>query len=336
MKWLRMFGYCLLFIVLPVHARIPHVVFLAGDDEYRSEESLPMLASLLEAHHGFRTSVLYMIDPQTGFIDPGQRYNMPGLEVLQDADLVVMFMRFRKLPPQGLAHIDSYLARGGPLVAFRTTTHAYKYNTTLADYLPSLWWGIWIGLDFLNDEEDERRIATYNDAWPRKWIGQHWVTHHGHFDDGVNPLTEVSLVEGRAGHPVLRGVTPFPAYSWLYHMEGAGEVIDGEVNRLLSGYALKSNHIEDDPDFPRSNPVAWTRLVDGGAAAPNRVFYTSLGHPYDFREVSMRRLALNGMFWALGRENEIPQGGLNVDFVSDYDPPNSGEGKGTFRAGRKP
>ena len=35
-----------------------HLVFLTGDEEYRSEEGLPMLAKILRQRHGFRCSVL--------------------------------------------------------------------------------------------------------------------------------------------------------------------------------------------------------------------------------------------------------------------------------------
>ncbi|MCB1077694.1 MAG: hypothetical protein KDM64_07705, partial [Verrucomicrobiae bacterium] len=35
-----------------------HIVFLAGDHEYRSEETLPALARLLAKHHGFKCTVL--------------------------------------------------------------------------------------------------------------------------------------------------------------------------------------------------------------------------------------------------------------------------------------
>ena len=42
-----------------------HIVFLAGDHEYRSEESLPALARLLAKHHGFKCTVLFNIDPAT-------------------------------------------------------------------------------------------------------------------------------------------------------------------------------------------------------------------------------------------------------------------------------
>ena len=46
-----------------------HVVFLAGDEEYRSEEGLPMLAKILSHRHGFKCTVLFSVDPD-GTINP--------------------------------------------------------------------------------------------------------------------------------------------------------------------------------------------------------------------------------------------------------------------------
>ena len=36
-----------------------HIVLVAGDEEYRSEEGLPMLAKILSERHGFKTTVLF-------------------------------------------------------------------------------------------------------------------------------------------------------------------------------------------------------------------------------------------------------------------------------------
>src|SRR5262249_43169580 len=38
-----------------------HIVFLSGDEEYRSEEGLPQLARILAVHHGFKCTVLFSI-----------------------------------------------------------------------------------------------------------------------------------------------------------------------------------------------------------------------------------------------------------------------------------
>ena len=75
-----------------------HIVFLAGDHEYRSEESLPALARILAKHHGFKCTVLFDIDPATGEITAGDPSNIPGLEALATADLAVVFLRFQHLP----------------------------------------------------------------------------------------------------------------------------------------------------------------------------------------------------------------------------------------------
>jgi hypothetical protein len=74
------------------------VVLISGDEEYRSEEGLTQLAKILARHHGFSCTVLYAIDPATGEINPNQSDNIPGLESLRKADLMVIATRFRNLP----------------------------------------------------------------------------------------------------------------------------------------------------------------------------------------------------------------------------------------------
>ncbi len=75
-----------------------HIVLVSGDEEYRSEEGLPQLGKILATHHGFKCTVLFPIDAETGEIDPGNQNNIPGLEALDDADLMVILTRFRDLP----------------------------------------------------------------------------------------------------------------------------------------------------------------------------------------------------------------------------------------------
>src|SRR5690349_8345493 len=74
------------------------IVLISGDDEYRSEQLMPRLAKILSERHGFQTTVLFSIDAATGTIVPDKHDNIPGLEALDTADLVVMLMRFRDLP----------------------------------------------------------------------------------------------------------------------------------------------------------------------------------------------------------------------------------------------
>jgi hypothetical protein len=80
-----------------------HIVFIADDHEYRSEESLPAMARILAKHHGFKCTVLFDIDPD-GNIAAGEPQNIPGMEALDSADLAVVFLRFQGLPPEQMKH----------------------------------------------------------------------------------------------------------------------------------------------------------------------------------------------------------------------------------------
>ena len=286
-----------------------HIVFVTGDEEYRSEESMPMLAKILKRDYGFDVTVLYALNEE-GYIDPNVLDNIAGLNALEEADIMVMFTRFRALPDSQAKYILDFAESGKPMAGFRTATHAFLYR-------------------------DDAARAHLNDDWPIKVFGQKWITHHGHFDDGANPLTDVTLIEDMADHPVLSGVEPFQAYSWLYHVHGGDYALYGDSEPLLMGKALKSGHANNNrlDRFPLTNPVAWTKTYTGASGTAARVFFTTLGHPYDFKDASTRRLALNGILWALG--HDVPEGGANAALAAPFDPNNSGFGD-KFKAGMRP
>jgi uncharacterized protein len=253
----------------------PHVVFVTGDDEYRSEITMPMIAAILETRHGLRTSVARAVPrPQT-------KDNIEGLEALDSADLMVMYTRFRALPDDQLRRILAFTGSGKPLVGFRTTTHAFLYPA----------------------DNPHREL---NDGFGRDVFGQKWITHHGH-----GSSTRVTLHEPSLGHPILHGVTPFHARSWLYHVAP----LHGDDNTvLLEGTSEESEQAAREAEFPLTQPVAWTRTHNGG-----RVFFTTLGHPGDFTHESMRRLVVNAVLWALGRD--VPPGGADATVVGTYTAP---------------
>src|SRR3954452_17720813 len=80
------------------------IVFISGDEEYRSEEGLPMLAKILAVRHGFKCTVLFPIDPADGMINPNIQTNIPGFEEIASADMVVMQLRFRELPDEKMKY----------------------------------------------------------------------------------------------------------------------------------------------------------------------------------------------------------------------------------------
>lgn len=259
-----------------ISADAPHVVFVTGDDEYRSEITMPMIAGLLQKA-GIRTSVAYARPiPQT-------KANIEGLEALATADLMVMFTRFRALPEDQLKPILDFVASGKPLVGLRTTTHAFLYP------------------------KGHPREAL-NDGFGHDVFGQKWITHHG-----SRSSTDVVIEPGAEGHAILNGVTPFHARSWLYHVTP----LDDVETVLLRGTSVNSTKTPQQlEEYPITQPVAWTRQHDGA-----RVFFTTLGHPHDFAEASMRRLVVNGILWALGRP--VPDEGADVDIPGGFDPPDS-------------
>src|SRR3954471_10652710 len=108
-----------------VKAQGKHVVFLSGDEEYRGEESLPMLAKILSQRHGFKCTVLFALDAD-GSINPDNQKSLPGAEALDSADAIVMLLRFRNWPDEQMKHFVDAYRRGVPIVALRTSTHAFQ------------------------------------------------------------------------------------------------------------------------------------------------------------------------------------------------------------------
>ncbi|WP_417391263.1 ThuA domain-containing protein [Gimesia sp.] len=293
----------------------PHVVFVTGDDEYRSEESMPMLAKILKRDYGFDVTVCYSLDEE-GHIAPGNQKSISGLEALDDADLMVLFTRFRDLPPEQFKHFLKYVKSGKPVVGFRTATHAFLFRDPKSPY----------------QEWNDKKIAEL--------VGQKWITHHGHFGDGHEYLTKVTINDDAKDHPILRGVEPYKAYSWLYHVEGGseGHQLAGDSQPLLTGHSLKSGHeMKGNLDkYPLDNPVAWTKTYAGEDGTKGRVFFTTTAHPFDFKDPNVRKLALNGILWSLGMEDKIPTDGAKADLAGEYDPNNSGTGPEKYKTGQKP
>jgi hypothetical protein len=164
-----------------------HVVLVAADDEYHSEEALPQLAKILATRHGFTCTVLFAINPNDGTIDPHERHNIPGLEALQSADLLILFARFRDLPDSQMKYVADYVESGRPIIGIRTATHAFdiKPGSTYARYS-------------FNSE-----IEGWEGGFGRRVLGETWVAHHG---DHGKQSTRGIIVKGEEHNPILRGI----------------------------------------------------------------------------------------------------------------------------------
>lgn len=274
-----------------------HIVFIASDHEYRSEESLPALARILAKRYGFHCTVLFGLDEE-GYILPGSS-NLRGLSVLESADLMVIFTRFLDLADEEMQHIDNYLKRGGPVVGFRTATHAFS-----------------------NENNPEWAHYSYNYEGPKKdWkngfgklvLGETWVSHYG---TNHQQASRLLIEKEQEEHPVLRGVSDMFVQSGGYtaYPEKMGATV------LARGQVLNGMEPEASADETKEMlPVAWVRQYELGSGASGRVFATTHGASEDLVNAGFRRMLVNACFWAMGMEKAIKPKS-NVDFVGPYEP----------------
>jgi hypothetical protein len=294
-----------------------HVVLVSGDEEYRSEEALPQLAQILSKRHGFSCTVLFAIDPKTGTINPNVRDNIPSLEALDKADLMVIFTRFRSLPDDQMKHIVAYVESGRPILGLRTATHAFAFPPT-SKYAKYDW-------------------SHDNKLWPggfgRQVLGETWISHHG---EHMRQSTRGVLAPGAGKSPILRGIKSGDIWGPT-DVYGVRLPLPGDSKALVLGEVLTGMSPKDPPVAGKQNdpmmPIAWTRHYTGEAGKAARVFTTTMGAATDLESEGLRRLLVNACYWAVGLERHIPPRS-DVDLVGEYHPhPYRSDG---FVKGRRP
>jgi hypothetical protein len=270
-----------------------HIVFIAGDHEYRGEETLPALARILAKNHGFKCSFFVTTDPATGFIKPGSNH-ITGLEALKTADLMVVFIRFQAFSDDQLQHISDYLQRGGPVIGLRTSTHGFN--------------GIKGTFERFNEGY---RGEDYQFGFGRQVLGEHWV---GHYGQNHKQSSRLVLEPAQATHAILRGVKDVHVQCGGYN---ADPMPDSTI--LARGEVLNGMR-SDDPADPSKKvlPVAWVRnyLSD---KPRSRVFCTTHGASEDILNPGFRRMLLNAHLWCLGLESAITAD-ADIAFVGPYNP----------------
>ena len=291
-----------------------HVVLVSGDEEYRSEEAMPALAKILAKHHGFKCTVLFPIDPKTGEINPDVNNNIPGIEALKTADLMIIATRFRDLPDEQMKHVDEYVKAGKPVIGLRTATHAFNIpkGKTYEKY----------GWNFKGEE--------YKEGFGRQILGETWVNHHGSHG---KESTRGVVPEGAKDDPVVRGVEdvwgPTDVYGIRNLPKGSTPVLMGQV---IKGMKPTDPPVEGKKNEPMM-PVAWVRTYRGAGGEEGRVFATTMGSSTDLQSEGLRRLLVNATYWALGLQEQIPPK-AKVDLVGEFKPTAFGF-KG-YQKGKKP
>jgi len=290
------------------------VVLISGDEEYRSEEGLPQLAKILAKRHGFTCTVLFSID-KDGSINPNVLDNIPGLEALDKADLMIVQLRFRDLPDEQMKHIVDYVESGRPVIGLRTATHSFaiRSSKTYAYY--------------------DWQSKDWPQGFGRQVLGETWINHHGaHGSESTRGIIAPDMKD----HPIVRGIHdgdiwgPTDVYEVRLPLpENCKPLVLGQV---LSGMTPDAPPVVGTKNDPMM-PVAWIKTFTGKEGKSARVFTTTMGAAQDLLSEGLRRLLVNATYWAVGLEDQIPEK-TDVEIVGEYKPHKFGNNG--FTKGLKP
>ncbi len=284
------------------------IVLISAEQEYRSEQSIPMMAKILSQHHGFDCTVLFGVNAR-GEVDPTmpvypekgkeaefKEHHIPGLEHLASADLVIFFTRLLTLPPTEQQQIVHYIDSGKPLIALRTANHGFRGP------LPY-------------------KINGKQVRWGEDILGGSFMNHHGrwHADS-----TRGFLDKDHAQHPILTGVTDIWGDSDVYRTYKEGSNLPAECTALVWGQPLMGRKPDDLPnDKLEPLPVAWVKPWQTSDGKTARVFHCTMGSGIDLKSPGLRRLVINSAYWCIGMEESI-SASRSVEIVGSYEPLESG------------
>ena len=284
------------------------VVLIAADQEYRSEQSMPMLAKIFSTHHGFDCTVLFAVNDK-GEVDPTmpvypekgkesefKQHHIPGLEQLASADLVIFFPRLLTLPMPERELIVKYVDSGKPFISIRTGNHGFH-----------------AALPYKIDGKQVR--------WGEDILGGAFMGHHGrwHADS-----TRGTIVPEQKDHPIVRGVSDIWGNSDVYRTYKVGASLPEGCTALVWGQPLMGRKPDDAPN-PKLEPlpVAWFKNWQTSEGKAARVFQSTMGSATDLQNPGLRRLIINAAYWGMGLESAITPT-RSVEIVGAYQPLESG------------
>ena len=285
-----------------------HIVLIAAEQEYRSEQSMPMMAKILATHHGFDCTVLFGVN-ERGEVDPTlpvypeqgkeaqfKEHHIPGLEQLAPADLVIFCTRLLTLPKSELDRIVEYADSGKPIIALRTANHGFRGS-----------------LPYKIDGKQVR--------WGEDILGGTFLNHHGRWQADS---TRGFFDEAQAQHPILNGVDDVWGDSDVYRTYAEGSNLPADCTALVWGQPLMGRKPDDMPNEKLEPlPVAWVKPWRTSQGNSARVFHCTMGSASDFKSQGLRRLVINAAYWCVGLEASI-SATRSVDVVGNYDPLKSG------------
>jgi hypothetical protein len=285
-----------------------HIVLIAAEQEYRSEQSMPMLAKILSMHHGFDCTVLFGVN-EKGEVDPTlpvypekgkeaefKKHHIPGLDQLASADLVIFCTRLLTLPKPEQEQIVNYVDSGKPIIALRTANHGFRGP--------------------LPYKIDGKQVK-----WGEDILGGTFLNHHGRWQaDSTRGFFDKDQVH----HPILSGIVDIWGDSDVYRTYKEGSSLPKDCTALVWGQPLMGRQPDDLPNERLEPlPVAWVKPWQTSSGKTAKVFHCTMGSASDFKSAGLRRLVVNAAYWCVELEASISET-RSVDFVGSYQPLKSG------------
>ena len=276
-----------------------HVVLIAAEQEYRTEQAMPMLAKILAKHHGFDCTVLFSLNEQNEvdptlpapFKDKTKHHRIPGLEHLASADCLILVSRFMHLPDDQMQHFHDYFDSGKALIALRTANHGFRGGKKY--------------------EVDGRTVTL------RELLGGLFMGHHGGWH---RESTRGIPVAEHSDHPILTGVKDIWGTSDVYRCHNEKHHFPKDCTALVMGQPLVN--LEPDAvanDKKQPLPVAWVKEWTGNHGHKTKIFHYTMGSAEDFSNAGVRRLTVNAAYWGMGLADAI-QPDSSVEIIGDYKP----------------
>lgn len=265
------------------------IVLVAGDEEYRSEEAMPMLGKILSQKHGFDCTVLFAMSADGSYIDPNNQAGIQGWEHLDDADLMIIGTRFRTPTETQAEHITKFINEGKPLIGIRTATHAFNGKGT-----------------FGGD-------VSYG-MFGRKILGEQWVSHHGqHKRQGARGV----IVSDSQGHPILNSVSDIFVPSDVYEVK---HLTDQDTILMRAAVTESLDPKSANIDGPKNDPMqpfAWVHPYVSPSGTKGRSFCTTAGASVDLVSEDLRRMIVNAAYYLT--DHEVPAK-ADVAYVDPFYP----------------
>ena len=275
-----------------------HILFIASDHEYRGEETCPAIARIMAKRYGFKCTVLFG-QTEDGVIKPGSS-TVPGIETIDDADMVFLFLRFLHPDDAWMEKFEGYLKRGGPVLGLRTTTHAFnglkgKYSHYNYNY----------------------RGEEFVGGFGRQVLGETWNPKlgAGHYGRNHKFATAMNVVPDQKDHPVMRGVKAMHAAAGAYSARPMPDSTILAKNQVLESMEVGAAALAD----KEPQPCAWVREYSFDGGPKGRAFCSTQGASEDIESEGVRRMIVNATLWCMKMEEHI-KADADVSLVGQYNP----------------